>query len=108
MKILDFINELRSTDQYIKSIYLNGGCYRFHILLKKMYPTAVPYISNHKNHVVTRYGGKFYDIMGIVDRVDGYTVLTDQERTMCENWSFHKYNLLKLTECPSCDEPLLY
>lgn len=108
MKITEFIDELRSTDQYIRHIYLNGGCYKFHVLLKKMYPSAVAYISDHKNHIVTKYRGKFYDIMGEVDNVDGYTELTESERRICENWSFHKYNLLKLTECPSCDEPLVY
>ena len=106
IKILDFINNLRVTDRYIKYIYLNGGCYQFHLLLKKIYPSAVAYISDHKNHIVTKYRGKFYDIMGIVDNVDGYTKLTEEEKRIVENWSFHKYNLLKLTECPSCDEPI--
>ena len=108
MKILEFIDELRSTDRYIHHIYLNGGCYRFHVLLKKMYPSAVAYISDHKNHIVTKYRGKYYDVMGIVNNTDGYTKLSESERIICENWSFHKNNLLKLTECPNCEEPFVY
>lgn len=108
MKILDFINELRETDGYISHIYLKGGCYKFHLLLKKMYPSSTPYISDHKNHIVTKYCGKFYDIAGIVDNVDGYTKLTPEETKIVEKWSFRKHNLLMLTECPNCDEPIVF
>jgi hypothetical protein len=73
-----------------------------------MYPTAVPYISDHKNHIVTKYRGRYYDIMGELENVDGYTVLTPLEQKMVEQWSFYKNNLIKLNECPSCEEPLVY
>jgi hypothetical protein len=42
------------------------------------------------------------------DNLDGYTLLTIEEKLMVFNWSFHKNNLLLLTECPNCDEPITY
>lgn len=108
MKLIDFIDELRNTDPYIHHIYTQGGCYKFHVLLSKMYKGCIPYISPHKNHIITRYKNKYYDIYGEVTNVDGYTLLTIEEKLMVENWSFHKNNLLLLTDCPNCDEPITY
>jgi hypothetical protein len=31
-----------------------------------------------------------------------------EEKLIVERWSFHKNNLLQLTECPVCDEPIVY
>ncbi len=108
MNILTFIDELRNTDEYIKHIYTEGGCYKFHILLNKMYNNCTPYISPQKNHIITRYKNKYYDINGEVTNIDGYTLLSIEEKLMVEQWSFHKKNLLQLTECPVCDEPIVY
>ena len=108
MKILTFIDELRETDEYIRHIYTQGSCYKFHVLLSKLYPGARPYINERKNHIITKYKGKYYDIDGLVTNQDGYTRITTEENTMVKNWSFYKNNLLLLTECPNCDEPLVY
>ena len=108
MNITDFISYLNGSDEYIHHIYSKGGCYRFHILLCKMYKGCVPYISQHKNHIITKYRGKFYDIYGEVDNQDGFTKLREDELPMVNKWSFRKHNLLKLTDCPYCDEPLIY
>jgi hypothetical protein len=108
MNISTFIEELRNTDSYIQHIYTKGGCYKFHMLLSKMYKNCTPYISQHKNHIITKYKKKFYDINGEVDNLDGYTLLTIEEKLIVERWSFYKNNLLQLTECPLCDEPIVY
>jgi uncharacterized protein YbaR (Trm112 family) len=108
MNILTFIDELRNTDGYIRYIYTEGGCYRFHILLKKMYKDCTPYISQRKNHIVTRYKNRYYDIDGEVKCMDGYTVLTVDELPTVERWSFRRNNMMVLTECPVCEEPLVY
>ena len=115
MDILSFIDELRSTDRYIRHIYTKGGCYKFHLLLSKMYKGCVPYISHSKDHIITRYRGKFYDINGAVkcispkvNCIDGYVPLGKSDIPMVEDWSFHKNNLIVLKECPHCDEPLIY
>ena len=80
MGISDFIEELNHTDEYIHHIYSKGGCYRFHILLSKMFKGCTPYISGTKNHIITRYKGKFYDVYGEVDCLDGFTKLRDEEK----------------------------
>jgi hypothetical protein len=108
MDIETFIDELRNTDLYIRHIYTEGGCYKFHILLSKLFRGSIPYISQHKNHIITKYKKKYYDINGEVDNLDGYTLLTIEEKLIVERWSFHKNNLLQLTECPVCDEPIVY
>ena len=108
MDILDFIDTLRNSDGYIRHIYSEGGCYQFHLLLSKMYKNCTPYISGAKNHIITRYRGKYYDIFGTVDCLDGYTKLTIDEIVMVSQWSFRKNNLIKLDECPHCEEPLAY
>jgi hypothetical protein len=108
MNILKFIDELRDSDEYIRHIYMRGGCYRFHILLSKMYKGTIPYISIKKDHIITRYKGKYYDINGVVYDVKDYKVLDIEDIHMVSRWSFSKYNLLQLNECPNCEEPLLY
>lgn len=108
MNILTFIDELRNTDGYIQHIYTKGGCYRFHLLLSKMYRDTTPYISENLDHIITRYKGKFYDINGEVTCLDGYSKLREEEIRMVEGWSFHLHNLIVLNECPHCEEPLTY
>lgn len=107
MNIDQFIKELRNSDEYISHIYTRGGCYKFHLLLSKMYKNTIPYISCTKNHIITKYRGKYYDINGERNNI-GYTQLTDEEIPMVMKWSFRKNNLLKLDECPNCEEPLTY
>lgn len=103
MKVIDFITSLRETDEYIEHIFLNGSCYRFHLLLKKLYPESIPYLSKKEDHVITKIKGRFYDITGIVNS-DGYSELKDLKKV--ESWSFHNNNYLKITECPYCEEPI--
>jgi hypothetical protein len=77
-------------------------------LLSKLFRGSKPYISQRKNHIITKYKKKYYDINGEVNNLDGYTLLTIEEKLIVERWSFHKNNLLQLTECPVCDEPIVY
>ena len=107
MNIEEFIKELRDTDEYIRYIYTKGSCYKFHVLLSKMYKGSVPYISENKDHIITRYRGKYYDINGEVKNIKGYRELNESDIDMVEKWSFHKNNVLVLKECPYCDEPLV-
>lgn len=108
MNILKFINELRDSDEYIKHIYMEGSCYKFYILLSKMYKSTIPYISIKKDHIITRYKDRYYDINGEVYDVEDYKVLDIEDIPMVSNWSFRKNNLIKINECPNCEEPLVY
>lgn len=107
MKPLDIINNLSKTDQYIIDIFTMGGCYRFYLFLKALYPISEPYINQKKNHVITRIGGRFYDINGEVDYT-GYSRLTKRDEIKCKKWSFGKNMLLQIKECPFCEEPITF
>jgi hypothetical protein len=71
-----------------------------------MYKGSIPYTNG--NHIITRYKGKYYDIYGEVDNQDGYRKLLEKEIPIVSKWSFRKNNLIKLSECPNCEEPLIY
>lgn len=107
MKILIFIDSLRETDFYIEHIYLQGGCYQFHLLLAKLFKGCEPYINKSENHIITKYRGKFYDIKGIVSG-DQFRPLRKDEISRVSKWSFKDHNLIQLNECPNCEEPLVY
>lgn len=101
MKPECLIKALRETDGYIEKIFLNGGCYQFYRFLKTVYPKAEPYLSQDKQHIVTKIGSSFYDITG---RVNGeFRPLSADDIKLCEKWSFSKRNWL-YRECPNCGE----
>lgn len=103
-----FIKALRESDEYIQHIYLQGGCYQFHLMLCKLFDGCEPYISNKRDHVVTKWNGKLYDINGLVYNNDAYLPLKDEDLALVTQWSFAENNLLKITECPYCEEALVY
>ena len=104
------INALRETDRYIYYIFMRGGCYKFHLFLKTIFPDSEPYICQKKDHIITKIGDNFYDIRGKVSRQFEllYSPLTDRDKETVTAWSFHKNQLLLLSECPACDEPLMF
>ena len=104
-QMLFFINAIRETDRYIGEIYLKGGCYQFHQLLRKLAPDCEAKISKGKDHIVTYFKGQCFDITGLVDgEFDG---LTPAEIQMASAWSFAKSMALCLCECPACGEPIV-
>ena len=46
-EILGFISSLSNSDPYIETIYKNGGCYQFHLILKRLWPNAIA-VTNEK------------------------------------------------------------
>jgi hypothetical protein len=76
--------------------------------MKTLFPKSIPYIHVDKDHVVTEINGEYYDIRGMIDSKfkDLYIKLTDDDLELVESWSFHENNLLMITECPVCDEPI--
>lgn len=101
------VNSLRETDRYIESIFMQGGCYRFHLFLKNIFPVATPFIHKDKDHIVSKIGNKFFDIKGIVENKNEYYPLKKSELEMVEKWSFSRTHLLQLKECPFCEELLV-
>lgn len=103
MKPEMLIKALSETDEYIKYIYLNGGCYKFYKFLKSVFPEAEPYFNVDEDHVVSKIGRCYYDITGEVE--GEYLPLSKQDIEKCERWSFSRYNWL-YKECPACGEPV--
>lgn len=108
MEPIEFIKAIRSTDFYIEHIFLEGGCFRFYMLLKKLYPDATPWINVNHTHVGTMTKGKLYDIRGRIKDQKYFSPMTRSDIEKAKKWSFHKQNLIKITECPYCEEPLTY
>lgn len=106
MKItpIDFIKLIRESDRYIQAIYTQGGCYQFHLILKRLFSPVECLINVEKDHVVTKIGGKLYDINGIV--TGEYYPLTKEDLIKVKNWSFSKNMLISITDCPFCEEPI--
>lgn len=104
MDILNFINTLRNSDRYIESIYMQGGCYQFHLVLKTIFPKATPYFNKRKNHVVTKINGIYYDIKGIY--TGEVLPIIESDIKEIESWSFSRTMSLSLGECPVCEEPI--
>lgn len=103
--MLFLINSIRETDRYIADIYLNGGCYQFHLMLKKFAPDCEARITKEKNHIVTYFQGKHFDITGIVE--GQFEPLNHYEINMASKWSFAKNMALQICECPVCEEPII-
>ena len=109
MKPEEFISALRESDQYIEIIFMNGGCFQFFLLLQKFFPDAEPYVEKfHRGHVVSMIDGEMYDVRGRLEywKQETYVPLIGKELLDAGKWSFHKHNLLKITECPACEEPM--
>ena len=106
----EFLDALRNSDEYIEYIYTRGSCYKFHLFLKKLWPEAIPYIHENKDHIVSRIGEYFYDITGRIETKFEvlYDELTEEDilNERVEKWSFYRNQLLKFSDCPNCDEPL--
>ena len=108
MDILLFITTLGKSDRYIETIYLNGGCYQFHLIIKTFFSDCVAYINKDKDHVITLYKGNYYDITGIVDGADYYPLMSRDDINIVSNWSFYRNKAIMIKECPFCEEPITF
>ncbi len=105
MKIQEFIEQLRGTDEYISLIYTKGGCYKFALLLQAMYGGDLWW--NIIDHVVLRNEGRFYDITGEVIGA-GYipmSMFPSSFHKVAKKWSFSARHLF-VGECPACGAEL--
>ena len=107
MNIESIIESLRGSDRYIETIFTQGGCYQFHLFLKSIYSSAMPFLTEDKEHVVTLVNGNFYDITGNVDHEQNYTAMNKDDIETAKEWSFSKTAMLQLGECAICEEPRL-
>jgi len=63
-EILNFIYTIRKSHPSLTEIFTKGSCWKFHRILKCVYPSAEPYYDN--DHIITKIRNKFYDINGTV------------------------------------------
>lgn len=102
-EVQSIIQAIRSSDPFIETIYLNGGCYRFYLILKEIYPEAKLYINEDENHVSAYIRGAIYDITGLCN--EHMVPATQEQEKKCQAWGFsNKYQLA--TECPYCQEAI--
>lgn len=111
-RIIAIIKALRDSDEFIQDIFTRGSCFKFYEFLAVLFgPENVePYFSLDKAHVVSKIGGRLYDIRGMVKRKyeSNYTPMLPSEIEEAKHWSFSRNYLLKLTECPHCEEPITF
>lgn len=73
-EVLDIISLIRESSPELQTrIFTEGACYQFYLILKKLFPRAVPFYDG--NHVVTYIGGKCYDITGEVNATDRHILM---------------------------------
>jgi len=82
----------RIRDSYIHSttIYTQGGCYQFYLILKEIFPQSICWYDSIVGHIITEIDGKFYDITGEVCLPDKSYVLSSEPRIAEEakGWRF--------------------
>lgn len=105
LSIIHLIDSLRDTEPYIETIYKEGGCYRFHLFLKRLFPESVPVKNRDFNHVGTVINNVCYDITGVVDW--DYFAMNIDDIEEAGKWCFTDNNFLMIGECPICEEPLV-
>ena len=103
-KIEDSIKLLKNCSRYIEPIMTEGSCYKFHLFLKSIYPNAIPMVED--DHIASSIDGILYDINGVVEGGDYYT-MDKQDIETAEGFSFDRNMLLSIKECPHCEEPIL-
>ncbi len=62
-----FLDLLRESFVGSQEVYTQGSCYHVYLMLKSIFPQAVPYYMERPYHIVTEIEGKFYDIDGECD-----------------------------------------
>lgn len=63
-KILNIISEIRNSDESMVSIFTEGSCMNFHMILRAIFPEAEAWYNI--DHIITKIDNRFYDITGCV------------------------------------------
>jgi len=74
-------------------------------MLKELWPSATPVISDTNDHVGSLINGVVYDINGI--STWEYRAMDGNDIELAKSWSFAQNNMLLIGECPLCEEPLV-
>lgn len=102
--LLNTIELIRDSDKHIKTIYLNGGCYKFYLVLETIVDhDCMPMINEERNHIVLKYKNRFFDITGEV--FGEFNMLSEKDETLVESWNFSNSRVLT-TDCSVCHNPI--
>ena len=66
MEVTSIIKAIKNSHPFMEDIFTLGGCWRFHLILKEIWPQAIPYCNHDRDHVITEINGRLYDINGDV------------------------------------------
>ena len=61
MKPDDVIKRIRESYVHAVTVYTHGGCYQFYLILKEIFPQAIPWYDHIEGHIYTEIDNKFYD-----------------------------------------------
>lgn len=82
-KVEKFIVRVRALGSCIEDLCLYGNCFRFHLLLKNVWPKAKPYYND--GHVITKIGNNYYDVKGKISG-KGYWKMERYEQINAYEW----------------------
>lgn len=86
-KIEKFINQIRNTHPILKFIFENGGCFQFYLILKEIFPTAIPCYCVAKGHIFSKIGKYYYDINGKhVKLTDEIAIIENYKDKKAHRW----------------------
>lgn len=102
------IKAIRESDRFMIPIFTNGGCYKFYLILKAIFPDAEPYMNKDKTHVVAKIYNRYFDIKGDVnpDSPNIFYFMTDEDIALAETWEFGQNYELVDGVCDHCEEPV--
>lgn len=110
----EVIRGLREADDYLRLIFMNGGCWRFSKFLALLFPEAKPFkvaisTPDDFDHIITKIGSRVYDITGEVHEEDfrSCAPVKIEDIPTFEKWSFSSSRLL-FKRCPHCGEEIIF
>lgn len=105
MVVSEFVEMLRGSFQGSEVVYTQGSCLKLAIILARLFGTAI-YWSDEKEHAISEYWDKYYDITGEVIKTDDYRLITPDQLSELKDTRF-RFDLQGYV-CPNCDEIFAY
>lgn len=90
-QILDFIYLIKSSHPDMARIFLEGACWRFHLILRTI-ADAKPYYDPISCHVYSKIGNDFYDINGVLTEDIELTPIGKDTNLKMRDWHLQSWN----------------
>lgn len=78
-----FIDTIRNSFPNAVTVYTNGSCYKFYLILKAVFPSATAFYNS--DHVITKIRDRYYDITGEVEKTNHLLVTDHYSHTKLNN-----------------------